>query len=96
MGTGEGGGIRTCLPKSVDKVDGMPERSFLSRCALYTVDVFYVDRASKGRFISMLNKEVKITTLSESERMELAEKAVEAIIGQPRRKKGTVRRTRRD
>jgi len=30
------------------------------------------------------------------ERMALAEKAVEAIIDQSRRKKGTVRRTRRD
>jgi hypothetical protein len=44
----------------------------------------------------MLTKEEKISALSESRRLELAEKAVEAIIGQRKTKKGTVRRTRRD
>ena len=44
----------------------------------------------------MLSKEEKVSVLSEARRMALAEKAVEAIIDQSRRKKGPVRRTRRD
>ena len=47
----------------------------------------------------MLSEEEKVSVLSKKERMRLAEKAVEAIIGRDRRgagKKGAVRRTRRD
>jgi hypothetical protein len=44
----------------------------------------------------MLRDEEKISVLSESERMKLAKKAVEAVIGKSRRrKKKSVRRTRR-
>jgi len=49
-----------------------------------------------GESKEMLSKEEKVSVLSESERMKLGERAVEAIMGQSRRKNGAVRRTRRD
>ncbi len=45
----------------------------------------------------MLREDEKISVLSKEERMKLAEKAVESVIGRSRRgerKKGTVHRTR--
>ncbi len=44
----------------------------------------------------MLSEDEKISNLPERERRKLAEKAVEAIIGKSRRKKGPTGRARRN
>lgn len=70
---------------------------------IYTLIIYNCeDRNYLGRPEVMLKEDEKISVLSEDERTKLAEKAVEAIIGngsrnsKGRKKKGPLRRTRRN